>query len=681
MKEKNLKNIIVLLFGIVLAMVIEVFGFNYRCWFTWGNEPYFQDYQLGSGLVAGEGSVYEIADRPDAYIEYTNINNRVTDIYMDMVCYDKNGEVVPTELILTATDKGHAEYYSLGEVSTHPSAVKSQYVRIHTYGELENLKIEFKYSAAKAVEIGEIILNARVPLTFSVGRFITVFLILLMVWFFRPGSQIYKWKFVEQRKWKAELIGIVLFLNTLFFAFVVQLNETFMNPPWVHHEQYAMLAESFAEGRADLMIDPIEALDAMENPYDTALREQVASDAPWDIAYYEGKFYVYFGLVPELIFYFPYYLITGEAFPNYIGILICAIATLYGVFYLMSKIIKRWFPQTSFGMYLLLSLLVANGIGTIQMLVDSRFYCLPIIMALAFTIWGLGFWIGAADNWQSEQETGKRQIKTNGLLCAGSLCMALVAGCRPQFLVGSFFCIFLFWQLLKGEKKIFSGRNVVKAVFFALPYIAVAAAIMYYNYIRFESPFDFGANYNLTTNDMTSRGFELGRIPDGIFMYFLQLPNITRVFPFVKEAGYNTNYIGQVIKEPMFGGVLFTHIFVWAMILIRGMKDKLKEKKLLLWTIVSMVFSLVVVVMNTQMAGVLSRYYCDYIWLLFLPAVFVVLQFWESAQEEKKRRWLLIFLLVAFFTQLFMDFFIGFGNATSSAYTENLYFRILNWFL
>lgn len=44
-----------------------------------------------------------------------------------------------------------------------------------------------------------------------------------------------------------------------------------------------------------------------------------------------------------------------------------------------------------------------------------------------------------------------------------------------------------------------------------LPYIIVAAGVMYYNAARFGSPFDFGANYNLTFNDMTLRGFRIDR--------------------------------------------------------------------------------------------------------------------------------------------------------------------------
>ena len=42
----------------------------------------------------------------------------------------------------------------------------------------------------------------------------------------------------------------------------------------------------------------------------------------WDTAYYEGHYYVYFGVVPVLLFYLPFYLVTGANFPTAIGVLI-----------------------------------------------------------------------------------------------------------------------------------------------------------------------------------------------------------------------------------------------------------------------------------------------------------------------------------------------------------------------
>ena len=49
----------------------------------------------------------------------------------------------------------------------------------------------------------------------------------------------------------------------------------------------------------------------MANPYDTAARQQAAPDALWDVAYYQGRYYVYFGVIPCLLFQLPFEALTG----------------------------------------------------------------------------------------------------------------------------------------------------------------------------------------------------------------------------------------------------------------------------------------------------------------------------------------------------------------------------------
>ena len=53
----------------------------------------------------------------------------------------------------------------------------------------------------------------------------------------------------------------------------------------------------------------------LENPYDALNRDSDLinrdEDYLWDAAYYNGKFYVYFGILPVLVIFLPFYLITG----------------------------------------------------------------------------------------------------------------------------------------------------------------------------------------------------------------------------------------------------------------------------------------------------------------------------------------------------------------------------------
>ena len=53
------------------------------------------------------------------------------------------------------------------------------------------------------------------------------------------------------------------------------------------------------------------------------LQKQTGESYLFDVAYYEGHYYVYFGVLPVLLFYLPFYLLTGSSFPTAIGVLIC----------------------------------------------------------------------------------------------------------------------------------------------------------------------------------------------------------------------------------------------------------------------------------------------------------------------------------------------------------------------
>ncbi|MFT7794713.1 UNVERIFIED_CONTAM: hypothetical protein ODY05_16615, partial [Salmonella enterica subsp. enterica serovar Enteritidis] len=91
---------------------------------------------------------------------------------------------------------------------------------------------------------------------------------------------------------------------------------------------YADLARAMADGHLYLDEEPPQWLQEMEDPYDKGARDeaQKQSGEPYlfDVAYYDGHYYVYFGVVPVVLFYLPFYLLTGANFPTAIGVLVMA---------------------------------------------------------------------------------------------------------------------------------------------------------------------------------------------------------------------------------------------------------------------------------------------------------------------------------------------------------------------
>ena len=118
--------------------------------------------------------------------------------------------------------------------------------------------------------------------------------------------------------------------------------------------QYGALAHSLLNGRLDLEKDPPAAMAELENPYDTAARQAAAPDALWDVAYYNGRYYVYFGIVPCLLFQLPFEALTGiRDLPPALPMILLAWLYILAAFGFVKQAARRWFPQASAAAYLL----------------------------------------------------------------------------------------------------------------------------------------------------------------------------------------------------------------------------------------------------------------------------------------------------------------------------------------
>jgi hypothetical protein len=417
-----------------------------------------------------------------------------------------------------------------------------------------------------------------------------------------------------------------------------------LNPVWPYHQQYYELAQSLSRGSVSIDVgsdEMLDALAAMENPYDNSARMQSVPGAGsvWDTCYYKGKFYVYFGVVPVLLFYLPWYLLFHSAFPTWLGVFLAGTGAVGGMYYLLGQIRRRWFQELPYGLYLVLAAISANSLNLFCAMLHADFYYLPILLALCFSLWGLGLAVSAVDRWrQGLTRVGVR-------LAGGALCLALTAGCRPQFLAGSFLLLPLLLPTFMENRKVRRAWQYLAAA--ALPYLLVAAGLMYYNFIRFGSVFDFGAAYNLTTNDMTQRGFHLERLPDGFFMYLFQPPSLRLEFPFVEVTSFYSTYPGTTIMDWTFGGAFWTRCILLGVLGIVNVRRELREKKLYGFAVLSFLMALVVVAADTELSGILNRYFMDFLWLLVIPAAVILMQLWEKYRNADCRRWILWFIILA----------------------------------
>ena len=236
--------------------------------------------------------------------------------------------------------------------------------------------------------------------------------------------------------------------------------------------------------------------------------------------------------------------------------------------------------------------------------------------------------------------------------------MALTAGCRPQFLVFLFPALLFVGAELCREKKeqgvqkpmgaVLGGRRGMKmCACLALPYMMVAAAVMYYNMIRFGSPFDFGATYSMTSNDMTHRGFNVERILYGIWYFLFQLPRLEANFPYLRSAEIATDYLGKMVSESCFGGIFACSMLVWPVFGMRILQKESSQKGLWVFSAGTAAAALIICMADATGAGILQRYSADISFGLFLAAFPVLLRICKWAKEKKIYRAFLIWIRAA----------------------------------
>ena len=244
----------------------------------------------------------------------------------------------------------------------------------------------------------------------------------------------------------------------------------------------------------------------------------------WDSAYYNGKYYMYFGVVPLALLHYPAKLIFHKDLSCYMVCFFFALLAVLGAYIIMEGINKRWLRNRApFIVYALSLAILIFSSGIYYLCRSPSFYVTAQTSAMAFGMLGLGCWLNAC-----------REGKINKIyLFSGSLFMAMTVGCRPNYVLYSFVFIPLFWDSLIKKLVQRDRDTVISALCVVLPYAVTAVLLMVYNYMRFDSPFDFGNNYQLTVYNMRY-SFNLNKLPLGIWIMYFQPAVISNGFPFVK---------------------------------------------------------------------------------------------------------------------------------------------------
>ncbi|MBR5441533.1 MAG: hypothetical protein IKV44_01135, partial [Clostridia bacterium] len=334
-------------------------------------------------------------------IDLLEINKEIKNVQFTL------GDDAPlsTKVTIHITDDANKYLLKTPQRTIYSKIKNSQSINLHTAGISESLSIQFN-GTESYIPIKDISINVPRDFDFSFTRVAVLIGLIMLLYIFRPSSPIYSYTLDKVRDIKPAItIGFVALqvliiivtstMNTAFWG-VSYSNDDYVvhSLPMAHHNQYDELAQAILQGKTYIDNNDVpQSLKEMENPYDRVARYYMEYDTGdkygWDVAFFNGHYYVYFGIVPLLLMYLPCRVLFEAPFPSALGIVIFAILFSIAVFKLLGLICEKYFKKTSVGTYLLLSMAFINCCGAMFLVKRPDFYSVPIITGMTFIVTGL----------------------------------------------------------------------------------------------------------------------------------------------------------------------------------------------------------------------------------------------------------------------------------------------------
>lgn len=593
----------------ILTLFLEIFVFNYKSYRVLSSKNEIEFSKKDFSLVE-QTDEYK-------YVEIENIDAEVKTlhIFLDNVTDGTKYEVF-------YTDETSSGFRYLGTKNYAKNVWKSTYLDTYLSGKSNKMGIKI-YDPNASIE--KININEKIPFEFNIYRFIILYFILVSIYAIKKGS-IFKVPY-SQNNFKQE---IVLFTVLAVFSILIVYINTYSEENSMDFYSYNFV-KSISDGKIDLGLEPSEKLLNLENPYDTTQRSQGnlrdGKDYIWDSALYNQKFYVYFGILPALILLVPFHLLTNLYLSCASGILIFSVLTGFALKKLIENIFTRYFSNIPFKFMLYSFLILLFGSQILVLNGIPRMYEFAIISGMFFAVMGINFVFEA--------------LKTNNVkyryVLFSSLFLSLAVACRPTMLLVSLIALPFYIKILKENIK--QKNGIIKSICtISIPYIVIGGLLMYYNYIRFGSIFEFGASYQMTVNNMLNLKNRFMSIGTGLVCNLFGIPIFMTSFPFMVNNHNLVSFYGYYYVENMIGGLFMLAPICFYIFGIKGILKKSRNKKTCYAILIFSVVGLIICILSTMIAGSVPRYLCDYSWILIIAGIMSFMELYNSYKSDETRR-------------------------------------------
>ena len=383
------------------------------------------------------------------------------------------------------------------------------------------------------------------------------------------------------------VFGVVCALVIGIFAWSAEPGFLELMSPRAEDSYYNLLVQGFRAGQLNVKREAPPGLTQLADPYDPAINASYVWNTRYlsfDMSYYQGKLYLYYGVTPALVLFWPYVTLTSHYLQDKDAVVIFFALGFLAAAGVLRAVWRRYFPEVSIWVVALGILTLGLATGILEVLSRCDVYEVARSCGFAFTMLAL------AAIWCALHEP-KRQVLW---LLLASLAYGLAIGSRPSLLFGVIILLLPVAQAWRAATEPGSRRRIGWLLAAAVgPVMLIGLGLMLYNTLRFDNPFEFGWHYQLASSRQTAaQQFSLHYLWFNFRFYFLEPMRWSGHFPFL-QAGplppFSSGYCGM--GEP-YSGILSNYPLVWlALAAPLAWRDRpVEEVSVLCWFVAAVFF-------------------------------------------------------------------------------------------